>query len=85
MYRIIVFGNASNSEILNKIVDSDLLNTDVLTWLRTQNIPIASSCFGEGICKKCLINGDLLACKTILKNIMANEDFSEIRIYVSYL
>ncbi|MGE3608153.1 MAG: hypothetical protein AB7I27_01100 [Bacteriovoracaceae bacterium] len=44
-------------------VPKDELESNLLFWLRKKGITIASSCDGEGICKKCVIQDDLLSCK----------------------
>ena len=38
----------------------------LLDWLRKKNITIASSCDGEGVCKKCVIQNDWLTCELTL-------------------
>lgn len=44
-------------------------NLILLEYLRDINsYPIASSCNGEGICRKCVFNDELLLCKTKVKD-----------------
>lgn len=56
---------------------------NVLQFLRQQKIPIASSCFGEGVCKKCLFNQDQLACQVLLRDLFDQDEQTTIEI--SYL
>ncbi len=57
--------------------------TDLLHLLRLRNIPIASSCDGEGICKKCVIQNDWLSCKLTLKDFLQRQ--KDGKIFLSYL
>jgi ferredoxin len=84
MPRIIVFGNAKKTTIIDQVIPNIDLTITVLNWLRSQDIPIASSCNGEGVCKKCVINTNLISCQVTLKDLL-NENTKEIKIDVSYL
>ena len=46
-------GLASQRSRFIEVNDSDL-DTDLLTWLRANEVMIASSCDGEGVCKNVL-------------------------------
>jgi len=35
---------------------------NLMEFLRSQGIPLASSCLGMGVCEKCVINNNLLSC-----------------------
>ena len=35
----------------------------LLFFLLRHNLPIASSCAGEGVCRKCLVSDDILSCQ----------------------
>jgi hypothetical protein len=59
------------------------LNEVLLTFLRKKGITIASSCDGEGVCKKCVIQNDWLTCKLTLKEFLQRQ--SDGKIFVSYL
>lgn len=83
MHAIEVHGKASGT--LVKVIpytDSDL-EVDLLTWLRSHSITIASSCDGEGVCKKCGIQNGWLTCELTLKEFLQRQ--SDQKIYVSYL
>ena len=67
-----VYGKASKKiikeiEITNKVSKENLMN-----FLREKEIPIASSCYGEGICRKCIVNKDLLSCQIYLDQVIQN-------------
>jgi len=58
----VLLGKASQrSYTLN--VSTDDLQLNLLDFLLKNQFPIASSCSGEGICKKCVINEDILSCE----------------------
>jgi ferredoxin len=84
MPRIIVFGNAKQATILDQVIPRIELTMTALNWLRSKDIPIASSCNGEGVCKKCIINSNLVSCQINLQDLL-NENTQEIKINVSYL
>lgn len=39
---------------------------NLMGFLRAHGVPIASSCGGDGVCRKCVVNGDLLSCQLSL-------------------
>lgn len=59
------------------------LDLDLLTWLRLKKVTVASSCDGDGICKKCTIQNDWLACLVTLKEFLERQPDG--KIYISYL
>lgn len=59
------------------------LKSDLLTFLRAKGVTIASSCDGEGVCKKCIIQNDWLTCKLTLKEFLKLQPDG--KILVSYL
>lgn len=83
MYKIEIWGIASKKLLLAKNINKIELNVNTLSWLRENNIPIASSCDGDGVCKKCTINQDILSCQTTLKDLLNSQ--GTIKIEVSYL
>lgn len=83
MYQVNIWGKASNKLICSKKVSNEEVNENALVWLRNQNIPIASSCNGDGVCKKCVINNNVLSCKITLNDLVISAD--QILIEVSYL
>lgn len=80
--QIEINGLASGKVAQIEFFESDLDKT-LLNFLRTKNITIASSCDGEGICKKCVIQNDWLTCKLTLKAFLQCRPDG--KIYISYL
>ena len=82
MFKVRVFGQASHTEIkIIELSNSDL-DKSILELLQDNGIPIASSCMGEGICKKCVINDKILSCFKLTKEILNWDDPT---IYIGYL
>ena len=52
---------SGTSEII--VLNPNELDLSLLEILRSENLPIASSCDGQGVCHKCVINGSQLSCK----------------------
>ncbi len=59
------------------------LGTNLLTWLRRQGVTIASSCDGEGVCKRCTIQNAWTTCEMTLGEFL--ERCPEGTILVGYL
>jgi Na+-transporting NADH:ubiquinone oxidoreductase subunit NqrF len=59
------------------------LEENLLSWLRSRGVTIASSCDGEGVCKKCSIQNDWLTCELTLKSFLERQQDG--KILVSYL
>ncbi len=83
MYKVVVWGQASKKVIITKEITNDESIENTLTWLRKHQVPIASSCDGDGVCKKCIVNNSILSCKSILNDFLNKSD--EILIEISYL
>lgn len=79
---IIIFGRSSKKIIARLEVREDE-TLDLMTFLRNNNIPIASSCYGEGVCNKCIINETLLTCQISVKDYL--NAYKDATINVSYL
>jgi Na+-transporting NADH:ubiquinone oxidoreductase subunit NqrF len=60
--QIIVLGLASQTT-RTLLVKAEDLTKDLLSFLTSHQIPVASSCSGQGICKKCVIQNNILSCK----------------------
>lgn len=67
--QITVYGQASGKSIFLKYGSEDLPIT-LLAFLTKKGITIASSCNGQGVCKKCLIQNDWLTCELTLQEFM---------------
>lgn len=75
---ITVKGKASGRETTLEVAPREL-SMDLLSFLRSRSFPIASSCSGEGKCRKCVFNSNLLSCATKV------EDFIGAKIEFDYL
>lgn len=86
MHKVInIFGNASKTLVqrieVNHATDSE---QNLMDFLRLHNIPIASSCLGEGVCEKCTIflnQNKVLSCQVKLKDLKSDN----IEISIDYL
>jgi Na+-transporting NADH:ubiquinone oxidoreductase subunit NqrF len=77
-----VIGLASGRVIEIVLNESDL-QKDLLSWLRSRGITIASSCDGQAVCKKCCIQNDWLTCVLTLEEFLKRQP--DRKIIVSYL
>ncbi len=77
-----VVGLASGTSHLLEFNEEDL-NTLLLDWLRSKEVTIASSCDGEGVCKKCSIQNGWLTCELTLKSFLERQ--ADGKIFVGYL
>ena len=80
--QITIYGQASGKSIFLKY-DSEDLSMTLLEFLTKNGITIASSCNGQGVCKKCLIQNDWLTCELTLQEFMGRQ--SDGKILISYL
>jgi hypothetical protein len=70
-YTILLLGLASGKKWQFVIDPSDaILKLSLMEYLIKNQIPVASSCFGEGVCQKCQTADGILSCQLSLKNIM---------------
>jgi Na+-transporting NADH:ubiquinone oxidoreductase subunit NqrF len=81
LQRITILGLASGKTILLPYESSDL-DKNLMFWLKEKGINIASSCDGQGVCKKCVIQEEILTCKFTLKEFFQREP--EKKICISY-
>lgn len=79
---ITIVGLASNTTRELSVKPHDL-SENLLHWLRKNGVTIASSCDGEGVCKKCSIQNDWLSCTLTLKQFLERQ--FDGKILVSYL
>ncbi len=86
MKTIVLFGGASEKIIATFKIQEKDYEKNLMNYLHAQNINIASSCRGEGICQKCLIfinEKPLLSCQKKISDIFHNTESIELK--VSYL
>ena len=60
--QITILGNASKKKNTLKDISEEELQCSLLIFLTKRGLPISHSCRGEQVCKKCIINSDLLSC-----------------------
>ena len=77
--QIEIKGNASGRSEFISYEDMDLTEV-LLTFLRKKGITIASSCDGEGVCKKCVIQNDWLTCEMTLKEFLQRQPNGQITV-----
>jgi Na+-transporting NADH:ubiquinone oxidoreductase subunit NqrF len=63
--------------------ESEDLKENLLIFLRKKGVTIASSCDGEGVCKKCVIQNDWLTCMMTLEDFFQRQPNRQI--IVDYL
>ncbi len=64
--QITIHGIASSKKFKLNITPKDL-ELSLLSFLRKNSIPMASSCDGDGVCKKCVFNETLFGCQIKVK------------------
>jgi Na+-transporting NADH:ubiquinone oxidoreductase subunit NqrF len=79
---VTVLGLASGRKY-NVSYEDKNLSEDMLHFLRSKGITIASSCDGEGVCKKCGIQNGWLTCELTLEEFLKRQPDGIIE--VSYL
>ena len=64
-----IYGIASKKLLINRQLSQQELNANLMSFLRGLNLPIASSCQGDGICRLCIVNENVISCKTLVKEL----------------
>jgi len=59
---IIKVRGLASGRVRELYVDEQSMDENLLRWLRGQGVTIASSCDGEGVCRKCAIQEEKLTC-----------------------
>lgn len=77
-----VRGLASQTSRFLNISDKNM-NETLLDFLRSNGVTIASSCDGEGVCKKCGIQNGWLTCELTLEEFFKRQPDG--KIFVGYL
>ena len=80
--KLVIFGAASKNENTITVQQVDLKLT-LLEFLMQHGIPVASSCAGEGVCRKCVYDGNQLSCEISLETLFADRDL--VTVAFSYL
>lgn len=66
--KVEIYGKASQKIIRTLEVDTTE-ERSLMDFLRDHGVPIASSCYGEGVCRKCIVNSTLLSCQLKIRDI----------------
>lgn len=77
MKKLIIYGEASKKEIIQLEVSYRDFETTLMDFLLKNGIPVASSCGGDGICKKCTVTMNhqkILSCQKIIREIFVAID-----------
>jgi Na+-transporting NADH:ubiquinone oxidoreductase subunit NqrF len=80
--QIEIKGKASGRSTFITYEEQDL-KENLLIFLRKKGVTIASSCDGEGVCKKCVIQNDWLTCMMTLEEFFQRQPNRQI--IVDYL
>lgn len=82
-----IYGQASGKIFVLSLNLEQDSQVNLMSYLLQNNIPVASSCNGEGICKKCLCVQDLLTCSLTLGELFAKfaNSHKEVLLGFSYL
>ncbi len=78
---ITVYGRASQKIVATLEIDHE--SEILMFFLMRKGLPIASSCAGDGVCKKCVINQDILSCQVTVADWL--RDFPQQPVEVGYL
>ena len=68
---ITLFGESSKQQYVLKL-KTENLDQILMNFLRERNIPIASSCSGEGVCRKCVVTKNILSCSLTVRDYLKN-------------
>ncbi|MBC7430023.1 MAG: 2Fe-2S iron-sulfur cluster binding domain-containing protein [Bacteriovorax sp.] len=77
MKRLIIYGEASKKEIKQIDVTYRDFEMTLMNFLLKNNIPVASSCGGDGICQKCTVTlhyQKILSCQRTIRELFADLD-----------
>lgn len=85
---ITIVGNASLKTIAVLPITSEIYQRyktlSLMNFLIDHGIRIASSCSGEGVCKKCVVNNHLISCQITLEQYL-NQQNNDMIITINYL
>jgi Na+-transporting NADH:ubiquinone oxidoreductase subunit NqrF len=74
---LIVKGLASG-QTYKLIVQPEEKQLRLMNFLINHNFRIASSCSGEGVCKKCVVNKQIVSCQIKVEDFLKENDSVEI-------
>lgn len=65
--QLIIIGSHSHKKVTLLLEDIDYPK-NLLLFLTSRDIPVASSCRGQGVCKKCTVSKEILSCSVSVKD-----------------
>ena len=71
MQKLVVFGKASGKVQIEIKLSSNELNKPLMDLLMDYEIPVASSCAGQGKCLKCITSSRIASCQILVKEYIA--------------
>ncbi len=74
MSKVIPVKGVASNKTIKEINISEDSNITILEILRANKIPVSSSCDGEGVCKKCIINGQIVSCQLTCRDFIKQFD-----------
>ena len=81
--KLIILGGASKRVFKEiPVTEGDLIR-ELMAFLRVNKVPIASSCLGEGFCRRCIVCENVLSCQITVGEFM--EKFPDHTVRVTYL
>lgn len=86
MKSLVIYGRASQKEIKTIAITPEDFKLNLMELLLSNNIPVASSCNGDGVCLKCIltVNGEkVLSCQCDVADIFKDHD--SVTVLFSYL
>ncbi len=81
--QIVIKGRASQRIYFQGELLPEEKKLTILEFIKLKEIPIASSCGGEGVCKKCVINGNIVSCMHLMTQV--NQLLPQGEIIIFYL
>lgn len=69
--KLIVFGEASQRVFKEITFHENERSQILMDFLRQNKVPIASSCLGEGFCRRCTVGENKLSCQITLGDFLA--------------
>ena len=69
-----IYGGASKKILIQRELSLIDLETNLMSFLQGLNLPIASSCQGDGICRLCVVNERMISCQKTVKDLFEDKD-----------
>jgi len=80
--QITLKGKASQKEF-QLLVEPKHLDMSLLDFLRAQGFPVASSCSGAEVCRKCIIQNEILSCAVSVSDFL--KEYPDGIVVIDYL